>query len=52
MLDDYRDSYNFVINNRDSWLRANVARFKNVAEHESSAKVMETEGLEGEKSGS
>jgi len=47
MLDDYRDSYNFVINNRDTWLRANDARFKNVAEHESAAKVMETEGLEG-----
>ena len=49
MLDDYRDSYNFVINNRDTWLRANDARFKNVAEHESAAKVMETEGLEGKK---
>jgi len=47
MLDDYRDSYNFVINNRDTWLRANDARFKNVAQHESAAKVMETEGLEG-----
>ena len=50
MLDDYRDSYNFVINNRDTWLRANDARFKNVAQHESAAKVMETEGLEGKKS--
>ena len=49
MLDDYRDSYNFVINNRDTWLRANDARFKNVAQHESAAKVMETEGLEGKK---
>ena len=47
MLNDYRDSYNFVINNRDTWLRANDARFKNVAQHESAAKVMETEGLEG-----
>tara|TARA_B100001750_G_scaffold242683_1_gene256519 strand:- start:173 stop:1363 length:1191 start_codon:yes stop_codon:yes gene_type:complete len=50
MLDDYQDSYNFVINNRDTWLRAQDARFKNVAQHESAAKVMETEGLEGEKS--
>jgi|TARA_B100000745_G_scaffold300367_1_gene254039 limonene 1,2-monooxygenase len=50
MLDDYRDSYNFVINNRDTWLRAKDARFKNVAQHESAAKVMETEGLEGKKS--
>ena len=49
MLDDYRDSYNFVINNRDTWLRAKDARSKNVAQHESAAKVMETEGLEGEK---
>ncbi|MBG54611.1 MAG: LLM class flavin-dependent oxidoreductase [Chloroflexi bacterium] len=49
MLDDYRDSYNFVINNRDTWLRAKDARFKNVEQHESAAKVMETEGLEGEK---
>ena len=50
MLDDYRDSYNFVINNRDTWLRAKDARFKNVEQHESAANVMETEGLEGEKS--
>ena len=49
MLDDYRDSYNFVLNNRDTWLRAKDARFKNVEQHESAAKVMETEGLEGEK---
>ena len=47
MLDDYRDSYNFVINNRDTWVRAKDARLKNVAQHESAAKVMETEGLEG-----
>ena len=50
MLNDYRDSYNFVINNRDTWLRAKDARFKNVEQHESAANVMETEGLEGEKS--
>ena len=50
MLDDYQDSYNFVINNRDTWLRAQDARFKNVEQHESAANVMETEGLEGEKS--
>ena len=31
------------------WLRAKDARFKNVEQHESAAKVMETEGLEGEK---
>jgi len=50
MLNDYRDSYNFVLNNRDTWLRAKDARFKNVEQHESAANVMETEGLEGEKS--
>ena len=50
MLNDYRDSYNFVINNRDTWLRAKDARFKNVEQHESAANVMETECLEGEKS--
>ena len=50
MLKDYQDSYNFVINNRDTWLRAKDARFKNVEQHESAANVMETEGLEGEKS--
>ena len=50
MLNDYQDSYNFVINNRDTWLRAKDARFKNVEQHESAANVMETEGLEGEKS--
>ena len=50
MLNDYQDSYNFVINNRDTWLRAKDARFKNVEQHESAANVMETECLEGEKS--
>ena len=50
MLDDYRDSYNFLIINRATWLRAKDARFKNVEQHKSAAKVMETEGLEGEKS--
>ena len=50
MLDDYKDSLDFVINNRDTWLRAKDARLSNVSEHESAAKVMETEGLAGEKS--
>jgi len=50
MLVDYRDSIEFVVNNRETWTRATDARLSNVAEHESAAKVMETEGLEGEKS--
>ena len=49
MLVDYRDSIEFVVNNRETWTRATDARLSNVAEHESAAKVMETEGLEGEK---
>jgi len=50
MLDDYKDSLDFVINNRETWLRAKDARLSNVSEHKSAAKVMETEGLAGEKS--
>ena len=50
MLADYRDSIEFVVNNRETWRRATDARLSNVAEHESAAKVMQTEGLEGEKS--
>ena len=50
MLADYRDSIEFVVNNIETWKRATDARLSNVAEHESAAKVMQTEGLEGEKS--
>ena len=50
MLADYRDSIEFVVNNRETWKRATDARLSNVAAHESAAKVMQTEGLEGEKS--
>ena len=50
MLADYRDSIEFVVNNRETWKRATDARLRNVAEHESATKVMQTEGLEGEKS--
>jgi limonene 1,2-monooxygenase len=50
MLVDYRDSIEFVVNNRETWARATDARLSNVADHESASKVMETEGLEGEKS--
>jgi len=52
MLLDYRDSIEFVVNNRDTWARATDARLSNVADHKSASKIMETEGLEGEKSGS
>ena len=50
MLADYRDSIEFVVSNRETWKRATDARLSNVAEHESATKVMQTEGLEGEKS--
>jgi limonene 1,2-monooxygenase len=50
MLDDYRDSLDFVINNRETWKKGDVARLSNVADHSSAAKIMETEGYEGEKS--
>jgi len=52
MLLDYRDSIEFVVNNRETWARATDARLSNVADHKSASKIMETEGLEGEKSGS
>ena len=52
MLLDYRDSIEFVVNNRETWARATDARLSNVADHKSATKIMETEGLEGEKSGS
>ncbi len=50
MLENYKESEDFVIKNRETWLRATDARNSNVSEHESAAKVMETEGLAGEKS--
>ena len=49
MLDDYRDSYNFVINNRDTWLRAKDARFKNVEQHEKRCKSHGNGRVRGEK---
>ena len=49
LLDDYLDSYRFVNESRETWLRANDARTSNINQHARAAKVMETEGLAGEK---
>ncbi len=49
MLDDYLDSYKWVNESRETWLRANDARTSNINQHARAAKVMETEGLAGEK---
>ena len=49
LLDDYLDSYKWVNESRETWLRANDARMSNINQHERAAQVVETEGLEGEK---
>ena len=49
LLDDYRDSHQFVTNNRGTWLRAREAVMDKITSDTRSAKILETEGLEGEK---
>jgi limonene 1,2-monooxygenase len=49
LVDDYRDSYKFVTQNRETWTRAQEAVMNKITSNERSAKIMETQGYEGEK---
>ena len=50
LLDDYRESHEFVTNNRETWVRAREAVMNKIESNERSAKIMKTQGYEGEKS--
>ena len=49
LLDDYRESNKYTIENRETWLRAGEAVLNKIQANEKSAKVLETEGYTGEK---
>ena len=49
LLDDYRESNKYTIENRETWLRAGEAVLNKIQPNEKSAKVLETEGYTGEK---
>ena len=49
LLDDYRDSYRWVNDSRETWTRAREAVQTKIEQHERASEVMRTEGLEGEK---
>ena len=49
MLDDFRESNKYTIENRETWTRANEAVLNKIQTNEKSARVMETEGYTGEK---
>jgi limonene 1,2-monooxygenase len=50
LIDDYRDSYQFVTTNRETWTRAREAVMNKINSNNRSAQIMETQGYEGEKS--
>jgi limonene 1,2-monooxygenase len=50
LLKDYRESHEFVTQNRDYWNRAQDAVMSKIQENERAADVMEREGMQGEKS--
>lgn len=50
LLDDYRESYRWVNEARDTWTRAKEAVDTKIAQHDRAAEIMRTEGYEGEKS--
>lgn len=50
LLDDYRESHEFVTNNRETWVRAREAVMNKIESNKRSAEIMETQGYEGEKS--
>lgn len=50
LLDDYRESYRWVNEARDTWTRAKEAVDTKIAQHDRAAEIMGTEGYEGEKS--
>ena len=49
LLNDYRESNKYTIENRETWLRAGEAVMNKIQTNEKSARVMETEGYIGEK---
>ena len=49
LLDDYRDSYRWVNESRETWTRAKEAVDSKIQQHDRAAEVMRTEGYEGEK---
>ncbi|MCL0105652.1 LLM class flavin-dependent oxidoreductase [Dehalococcoidia bacterium] len=49
LLDDYRESNKYTIENRETWLRAGEAVLNKIQTNEKSARVLETEGYTGEK---
>ena len=49
LLDDYRDSYRWVNESRETWTRAKEAVDTKIQQHERASEVMRTEGYEGEK---
>ena len=50
MLDDYRESYRFVNESRETWNRARDAVLNKIQQNPRAARVMESEGYAGEKS--
>ena len=50
LLDDYRDSYRWVNESRETWTRAKEAVDTKIQQHVRAAEVMRTQGYEGEKS--
>ena len=49
LLDQYRESYRWVNEERDTWSRAQEAVDTKIEQHERAAEVMRTQGYEGEK---
>ena len=49
LLDDYRDSYRFVNESRETWTRAREAVMSKIQQNERAAQVMESQGYAGEK---
>ena len=49
LLDDYRDSYRFVNESRETWTRASETVMSKIQQNERAAQVMESQGYAGEK---
>ena len=49
LLNDYRDSYRFVNESRETWTRAREAVMSKIQQNERAAQVMESQGYAGEK---
>jgi limonene 1,2-monooxygenase len=50
LLEDYRESYRWVNESRETWTRAQDAVLSKIDQHQRASEVMRTEGYEGEKS--